>query len=179
VTDTSPASAELAPSSGRRWLLVGSLALNLLFLGGLAALWWKGPMPGYGYLGPSQTAFGIMRFSRDLPPERRDAVRRHLKDARIELRGLREELLAARRNATEVLNSADYTPEKMRAALDAIAAADQRIRDRGTDALVNAIGELAPEERATLAASWQRRLEKPAGRKERPGKSDVDDVPPR
>ncbi|MCU0953208.1 MAG: periplasmic heavy metal sensor [Hyphomicrobium sp.] len=179
MTDTPPASAELAPASGRRWLLVGSLALNLLFLGGLGALWWKGPMPGFGHPGPAQTAFGLMKFSRDLPPERRDAVRRHLKEARLELRGFRDELLAARRNAAEVLKSADYTPEKMRAALDAIASADQRIRDRGTAALVNAIGELTPEERATLAGSWQRRLEKPAGRKEKQETGELDDGPPR
>lgn len=172
MTDTTPASATLSPSPGRRSLLVGSLALNLLFLGGLTALWWKGSISGYGHPGPSQTAFGLMKFSRDLPAERRDAVRRHLKDARVDLRGLREDLLVARRNAAEVLASANYTPEKMQAALDAIAAADQRIRDRGTGALVKAIGELTPEERASLAASWQRRLEKPAGRKEKPEKTD-------
>lgn len=175
MTDTTPASAALPPSSGRRWLLVGSLALNLLFLGGLAALWWKGPMPGYGHPGPSQTAFGLMKFSRDLPPERRDAVRKHLKDARGDLRGMRDELLAARRNAAEVLASPDYTPEKMQAALDAIAAADQRIRDRGTGALVKAIGELTPEDRAALASLWQRRLEKPGGRKEKPDRMDLDE----
>jgi uncharacterized membrane protein len=178
LSDTSAAPV-LPPSSGRRWLLVGSLAVNLVFLGGLAALWWKGPIAGYGHPGPSQSAFGLMKFSRDLPPDRRDAVRQHLKAARADLRRLREDLLAARRNAAEVLKSADYTPQNMQTALDAIATADQRIRDRGTAALVNAIGELTPAERAALATSWQRRLDKPAGRKDRPEKEELKEEPTR
>jgi uncharacterized membrane protein len=173
LTETSPASATPAPSSGRRWLLVGSLALNLLFLGGLAAIWWKGPLPVYGHPGPTQTPFGLMKFARDLPPERRDAVRRHLKDARTDMRGLRDELRVARQMAADVLKSPDYTADKMSAALGAIAAADNRIRDRGSAALLAAIGELTPEERQELAGSWQRRLERPPGRKDKIPKSET------
>jgi len=170
LTETSPAS-----SSGRRWLLVGSLALNLLFIGGLAAIWWKGPPPVYGHPGLTQTPFGLMKFARDLPPERRDAVRRHLKDARADMRGLRDELRAARQKAAEVLKSPDYTADNMSAALGAIAAADNRIRDRGAAALLAAIGELTPEERQELASSWQRRLERPPGRKDKTPKSEADE----
>jgi uncharacterized membrane protein len=147
------------------------LALNLLFLGGLAAIWWRGPLPVYGHPGPTQTPFGLMRFARDLPPERRDAVRKHLKDARADLRGMRDELRAARQKAADVLKSPDYTADKMSAALGAIAAADNRIRDRGSAALLAAIGELTAEERQELAGSWHRRLERPPGRKDKTLKS--------
>jgi uncharacterized membrane protein len=149
------------------------LALNLLFLGGLAAIWWKAPLPVYGHPGPTQTPFGLMKFARDLPPERRDAVRRHLKDARTDMRGLRDELRVARQMAADVLKSPDYTADKMSAALGAIAAADNRIRDRGSAALLAAIGELTPEERQELAGSWQRRLERPPGRKDKTPKSET------
>ncbi len=170
MSDTSTPPAASAPSGGRRWLLIGSLALNLLFVGGLGALWFKGP-PGPGHWGPSQTAFGIMRFSRDLPPERRDAVRQHLKEARQGLKDLKAELLVARQKAAEVLASATYTPEQLKAALDAIALAENRMRDVGTAALLKAIGELTPDERLKLADAWTRRLEKQQRRR---GKSDKD-----
>lgn len=159
-----------APSRGWRWLLIGSLALNLLFIGGLGALWFKGP-PGPGHWGSSQTAFGIMRFSRDLPPERRDAVRQHLKEARQGLKDLRAELRAARLKAAEVLASPSYTPEQLKAALETIASAENRMRDAGSAALLKSIEELTPEERQRLAEAWTRRLEKPQRRR---AKSDKD-----
>lgn len=171
MSDTSmaPPTAS-APSSGWRWLLISSLALNLLFIGGLGALWFKGP-PGPGHWGASQTAFGIMKFSRDLPPERRDAVRQHLKDARQGLKDLRAELRAARLKAAEVLASPSYAPEQLKAALEAIASAENRMRDAGSVALLKSIGELTPEERQSLAEAWTRRLEKPQRRR---AKSDKD-----
>ncbi len=160
-----------APARGGRWLLVGSLALNLLFVGGLAALWLKGP-PGFHHRwGPSQTAFGIMRFSGELPPERREAVRRHLREARQSLKDVRDGLRSARAKAAEVLAAPDYTAEKMQAALEAIAVTDNRLREMGTAALMKAIGELTPDERQKLAAAWTRRLERERGRKSR---SDTD-----
>jgi len=157
-----------------RWLLIGSLALNLVFVGGFAALWFKGP-PGHGRGGASQTAFGLMKFSRDLSPERRDAVRKHLKDARPALKAGQADLRLARAKAAEVLGSATYTAEAMRSALDAVAATDNQLRNMGTDALMKAIGELTPEDRQTLAQSWTRRLEREQKRK---GKRDRDDGPP-
>lgn len=159
-----------ALSAGWRWLLIGSLALNLLFIGGLGALWFKGP-PGPGHWGSSQTAFGIMRFSRDLPPERRDAVRQHLKEARQGLKDLKAELRGARLKAAEVLASPSYTPEQLKAALDTIASAEDRMRDLGSAAILKSIGELTPDERQKLAGTWTRRLEKSQRRK---AKSDKD-----
>lgn len=157
-----------------RWLLIGSVALNLVFIGGLAALWFKGP-PGHGRGGASQTAFGLLMFSRDLPPERRDAVRKHLKEARPALKAGQADLRQARVKAAEVLGSATYTTDAMRSALDAVAATDTQLRHMGTDALMKAIGELTPEDRQALAATWTRRLEREQKRR---GKRNRDDAPP-
>jgi uncharacterized membrane protein len=164
LTDLSTPTVSGGPSRGLRWLLVGSLALNLAIVGGLAALWFKGP-PGASRWGSTQTAFGMMKFSRDLPEDRRQAVRKHLKDARSALKAVRDDLRAARVRAAEVLASADYSPEQMKSALDAVAAADNRMRSMGTEALMKAIGELTPEDRQKLAASWTRRLEREQKRK--------------
>jgi hypothetical protein len=63
----------------------------------------------------------------------------------------------------------------MRAALDAVASTDNRLREMGTDALMKAIGELTPEDRQKLAQSWTRRLEREQRRR---GKRERDDGPP-
>jgi uncharacterized membrane protein len=180
LSDTSPSLPTAAPSRGRRWLLVGSLALNFLFVGGLTALWLKGP-PGPGHWGgPSQTAFGLMRFSRDLPPDRRDAVRQHLRQARQDFKLARAELRAARQKAAEVLGSPAYSPEQLQMALQAIAAAENRMREVGTNAIMKAIGELTPDDRKKLAEAWNRRLSQEQRRKAKPEGSpdNLPDGPP-
>jgi uncharacterized membrane protein len=173
LSDLSTPPAASAPSRGRRWLLVGSLALNLLVAGALLALWIKGPPP-HGRHPPSQTAFGIMRFSGQLPPERREAVRKHLRDARDELGALRDELRAARTKAAEALASPNYSAAELQAALEAISAADNRLREMGTATMLRAIGELTPEDRQKLSEAWSRRLERMSRRKGKPDK----DTPP-
>ncbi|MCU0736018.1 MAG: periplasmic heavy metal sensor [Methylotetracoccus sp.] len=177
MSETSTPPTTGGPSGGRRWLLISSLALNLLFIGGVGALWFKGP-PGPGHWGPSQTAFGIMRFSRELPPERRAAVRQHLKEARQGLKDLKAELRLARQKAAEVLASTSYTPEQLKTALDAIALAENRMRDTGTAALLKSIGELTPEERQKLAAGWTQRLQKEQRRKNKSDKEGASEDTP-
>lgn len=174
MSDLSTPTETTRPARRGRWLLIASVALNLVFIGGLAALWLKGP-PGPWRGGASQTAFGLMKFSRELPEERRDAVRRHLKEARPALKAAQVDLRQARVKAAEVLGSASYTADAMRAALDAVASTDNRLRAMGTDALMKAIGELTPEDRQKLAQSWTRRLEREQRRK---GKRERDDGAP-
>lgn len=175
MSDLSTPTDTSRPARTWRWLLIGSVALNLVFVGGLAALWFKGPPGHWRGGGASQTAFGLMKFSRELPADRRDAVRRHLKDARPALRSTQDELRQARAQAAEVLGSASYTPEAMQAALDSVASTDNRLRTMGTNALMKAIGELTAEDRKKLAESWTRRLEREQKRK---GKRDKGDGPP-
>lgn len=174
MTETAQPPAPAACGRRWRWLLVASLALNLLIIGGLAGLWMKGPPHGRPHWGASPTAFGLMRFTRDLPPERREAVRGHLKDARTSLRALRSELRDARRNAVEALRTPDYSTDKLAAAMAAVADVDNRMRAAGTEALMKGIAELTPEERAKLADAWTRRLEAGEGRRHRHGKDGLE-----
>jgi uncharacterized membrane protein len=166
-----PAPAPAATGRGLRWLLIASLALNLLVAGALAGLWLKGPPPhGPHRGGPSATAFGLMMFSRDLPPERREAVRKPLREARRAARPLREDMRAARTRAAEVLAAPDFTAEKLKAAMDEIGAVETRLRGSGVDALVGAVGALTPEERRKLSEVWKRRLEQGERRKGKQGR---------
>lgn len=179
MTETSSSAPPGAPRTGRRWLLVASLALNLLFIGGIAGLWLKGPHGPHGppSWGPSPTAFGLMMFARQLPPERRDVVRVPLREARKTLRPLRAQLREARGKAAAVLASPDYTQEQLQAAMAAIADVDSRMRQAGTEALLAAIDKLTPDERRQLSEAWSKRLAMEASRRMRRGKDEGPDGP--
>lgn len=147
-----------APRSRWRWLLIASLALNFLVLGAMAGAWVFGHRHGPGRWGATPMEHGLMHFSRQLPEDRREAVRRHLKEGRQAMKPLKEDLRKARISAAEVLGSADYTPEKMRAAMEAAGAADLKLRQNGVDVVIKAIGTLTPEDRKSLSEAWSRRL---------------------
>jgi uncharacterized membrane protein len=150
-----------------------------MFIGGVAGLWLKGPPPHGGpHRGPSPTAFGLMKFSRDLPPERRDVVRKPLREARAPLRALRAELVEARRKAAEVLASPGYTAEALQAAMATVGELEGRMRQVGRDTLVTAIGELTPDERKRLSEAWTQRLEFETKRKGRRDKDKPDENEP-
>ncbi len=160
MTEANPSVTQPKNGRGWRWLLVVSLALNLLVAGAVAGLWIKGPPHGAPHWGATPTTFGLMRFSRDLPLERRQKVRGHLREAYKSLRPLRDEMRAARRRAAEALGAPDFSKEKLQAAMDGIGAAETRIRQTGVDALIKGIGELEPVERQKLSEAWLQRLDR-------------------
>lgn len=177
MSDQPAPNPETPPSTGRRfrWLLIASLAVNLLVFGAMAGAWVFGHRHGHmrGW-GPTPMEHGLMFFSRSLPEERRDMVRKHLKDGRAAAKPIREELRQARLRAAEILMSPDFTTDKLKAAMDAIGAADQRMRQNGADVVVKAVEGLNPEERKSLGQHWQRRLQFEDRRRKRSGK----DAPP-
>ena len=169
MSDQSPPATPAPAVTGKRmrWLLVASLAVNLLVLGAVAGAWVFGHRHGHGRgWGPTPMELGQMFFSRTLPQERRDMVRRYLKDGRQAAKPIREDLRAARQRAAEVLVSPDFTIDKLKAAMDEIGNVDQRMRQNGVDVLLKAVEGLTPEDRNALGKGWSRRLQ----REERRGK---------
>lgn len=159
---------------GWRWLLVASLALNLLVAGAVAGLWIKGPPHGPPRWGPTPTTFGLMRFSRELPPERREKVRVHLREAFKAMRPLRDDMRTARRRAAEALGSTDFTIAQLKAAMDEIGSVETRMRQTGVEALINGIGELEAAERQKLGQLWLQRLDRENRRRGRRDKGGSD-----
>lgn len=158
-----------APRARWRWLLVFSLALNVLIAGAVAGALWFGPRHAGRSWGPTPVEYGLMHFSRKLPPERREKVREILRSSRASVRELRQSAKAVRERAAEELASKTYDRNRMRAILEAVAAADARMREVGVDAVLQAVDLLTPEERQELAEVWRKRM----SRSEQRNTSDV------
>ena len=150
-----------------KWLLVASLALNLLIAGALAGAWLHrhgdGPLRWAG--GPSD--FGLMFFSRSLPDERREAVRKILREGKSGIKSRKAEITALQTAAAEALAAPDFTPEKFRETIAAIGGSEERRRKASVDVLLKVIEILTPEERQRLAEMWKKRLERETRRQKR------------
>ncbi|MDX2308442.1 MAG: periplasmic heavy metal sensor [Hyphomicrobium sp.] len=160
------------PRRWTKWLLVVSLALNLLIAGGLAGAWWhhrnEGPMRWAG--GPSD--FGLMYFSRSLPEERREAVRKLLREGRKSLRDHKSEVTALRASAADALAADDFSPEKFRAAVETVGTSEETRRKGSIDVLMQVVQTLTPDERKRLAAMWKKRIERESRRFKKPKDDD-------
>lgn len=166
---TFPGSAPAQPSRWK-WLLIASLALNLLVAGAIAGRVVFGPHHGPGRWGQAPGDFGLMGFSKLLPSDRQTLVRQNLRAARPEFRELRAETVELRKQAADVLLAEPFDKAALKAALDRVGAGETRVRDKGVDVFVDTAGQLTPDERKTLAEAWKKRLEqRPKGRKKRDG----------
>lgn len=162
MSETLPpqASPAAAPSRRGRWLLIASLAFNLLVAGALAGAFFFGPKHGPGRWGATPMEFGLMHFSRKLPEDRRTAVREVLRDGRKAAKPMRAQLRDARQAAADVLGSADYSADRMQAALDQIGVVEDGLRRNGVSVVVKALDKLTPEDRKSLSEAWSKRLER-------------------
>jgi uncharacterized membrane protein len=99
-----------ATPATRRWpryLLIASLALNLLFIGMTASAMWPnrwGPQRG--------NATNIMGFLAQLPPERRAKLMSAMRDVRPELRALRQQIRAAAEDRVAAIKSETFDKQR-------------------------------------------------------------------
>ncbi|MGD9804642.1 MAG: periplasmic heavy metal sensor [Hyphomicrobiaceae bacterium] len=157
MTDIGPSSA--VPSRWPRWkgfLLVASLAINLLIFGLVAAIGFKhgwGPPPGV------QQAT-LLRFARVLPPERRDeiltAIRPQLRSVRPFWRDLRK----ARSEVREALTAEPFDVARYRQAHDRLLDAEMKVRKAIHPLYDSLATRLTAQERREFA-HWQARAERP------------------
>lgn len=166
-TDTN-ASVEGRPTGSRRWLwtlLVVSLAVNLLVIGALAGAFWHRGHRGHGAGGDHRQAFGIVRFARDLPAERREVLVGLVEDARGRLRSKRQEARAARRVAHDLLAAQPFDAQAFSAAVNNVVAVRSTSHQLAADLLVSAVGAMTAEERAAYAEWLKSRRGKRGWRK--------------
>lgn len=146
----------------QRWLTIAlaiSVALNLFFLGVVAARWWRHDKwhaerrsDRAGLNVPVQRAEGER-------PERRHRRGRPLswmtEAERAELRPKRQALIGIRRNAEQVLSAEPFDPARFQSALEALRAGTAQIQEAVHQKLVQRAAELSPQERRKLAdVSW-------------------------
>lgn len=152
-----------------RWLLLGSLSLNLLLAATLLAWAWRAPAA------PEQAITESARDLRDpgpprrwervLGPERRDLVRASLGPEREALREAARAAQAARMEVAATLRAQPFEPTRLDAALAEQRAREQAVAERVHAGLRRLAEQLEPEERQRLAERVAER--RPGGRRNR------------
>jgi uncharacterized membrane protein len=166
----------VTPVRRSRWVSIGivaSLALNLLFAGGLAAAAWH-----HRHHRPGGNEFGLMGFARDLPADRQKLVRDDIAAARQTIRPLRRAVRDAWVESNSLLTVEPFDKDKYRASIDKLTEAEGRFKSAVAAALADTAAKLTVEERRTLQ-SW-REKRRPHGRRghrdeDRAGSSAPDD----
>lgn len=144
-----------------RWfniLLIASLALNLLFIGGLAKAAWHhrhGWHDGQGFMG----------FARDLPPDRRKMLRDDFKAARDALEPLRQKTRDLWSEANKILVEEPFDKAKYKAAMDSVTEAEGQLKSAIRAAISETAAKLTPEERRALQAWREERKSRMFGKR--------------
>lgn len=169
-----PPSAADAPAARFSWLkaaLIGSLALNLLFVGGAATRFFMHGPPER-FVGSSHVQLIPRRFFGDLDRARRNELlavfREFGKDFRGGRRAVREEAMTL----AGALEAEPYDPAAVKAVVDRFSERSSLLVGKGGEAAMSVIAKLTPEERKLLAQHIRSRGEN-GGR--RGGKAGGDD----
>lgn len=140
-----------------KYLLIGSLALNLLFVGGLVGMSFK----KHGH-GPHHTArehFGLMGLTRVLPEERRKDVLEQLKKEYGEMRPAMEDLRTARIEAADRLAAEPFDRAALEQAIANVASREQALRSTTVETFLVQAARLSAEERKQLSERWRKRAD--------------------
>ena len=159
-------------SRGFPWLkavLVASLALNLMFIGGAAARYFvHGPMERVSSISNMQMI--PRRFFSDLDRARRTELLAIFNDFRSEFRGGRKQAREQMGTLAAALEAEPYDEAAVTAAVEAFSGSGAALMRRGGEAALVFIARLQPEERKLLARHI--RMRDSGGRKH--GKDDDD-----
>jgi Spy/CpxP family protein refolding chaperone len=141
-----------APRERSRWIyagLIASLALNLLFIGGLAKAFWH-----HRHGGGRHGDGGLMGFVHKLPADRQAVVRGDIEAARALIRPMRQSVRDAWAETNAVLTAEPFDKDKYKAAVDKLTEAEGKIRAAIASSLVETAAKLTPEERKRMQ-SWR------------------------
>jgi uncharacterized membrane protein len=155
--------AQHAPTTIRvssRWLLLGSLALNLFFIGIAAAVAIRAPAPPAW---DRDVFVRVERLSVTLPPADADILRGAIDANRATIESLQNKYYAAREAIHETLRQEPFDPAAMRAAMTQTRAARQAFDQTIQGVFAGSAAKMTPAGRKALA-DW------PPGRKRTSGK---------
>ena len=154
-----------------RWILWGSLALNLFLAGLLAGLLVRGE-PTRGERGPRPSR-SLMAAAERFDPQDRDGFRALLKqrarESRPRVRALRE----ARREGAAAVAAQPYDPVTARAAFERARIQELALRRELEAEVLAFAARLDPQERAALAEAMRRRGGRGTGGRGREGPRDA------
>ncbi|QCO06859.1 periplasmic heavy metal sensor [Azospirillum argentinense] len=141
------------PAAPRRWpwyLLIGSLAVNML-LGGILAAQALHLMPPPPPPDPGQ---GIARFveraERSLSPADAAILRRGYEAERTAIESMHQNMEAMRHQIRESMKAPTFDPEGLRRAFEQAHATEAELRGRMDSRVIEVLGQLSPEGRRKL-----------------------------
>lgn len=153
-------------------LLIASLAFNLLFIGLVAGA----AIARHRWHGPGDLNLGdpsLRGFMRQLPKERRDAIRAAGEQARQAWRPLRQAVHQAREAYNAAMYAQPIDTARVEKTLGDLITAESAARRAGIAVLTGAVSQMTPEER-TRFQDFRRRHEPRSGPR---GGPDRDDQP--
>ena len=133
-----------------RWtmpVLVGSLALNLIVIGAIASLLWRGHADSTATPLGRRVVPNIVGYAVTLPPERVSELERLTKDEWQQVRPLRRALLEARAETTKALTAEPFDKQRFLAAQARLVAVDQASREAAFKLHTAISVNLTPDER--------------------------------
>jgi uncharacterized membrane protein len=137
-----------------RWLLLGSLALNLLFVGaaGAVAFRYSSPVPlttvariDHGLVGR------LDRVAATLPPADADIMRAQLRDDAVTIASAQADLRLSQDDVRKSLRAQPFDPDAMRSAMAANRAAHENFDQVIHDMIATAVGKMSVVGRTKLA----------------------------
>lgn len=155
--------AQAIPTAARgssRWLLLGSLALNLFFVGVAVAMAVRAPAPSYW---DRNVFVRVERLAATLPPADADILRGQIDTNRAAIADAQTSYHTAQDHIHEVLRQEPFDAEAMRAAMAKTRAARQAFDQTIQGVFAGIAATISPAGRQVLA-NW------PPGRKAASGK---------
>ena len=149
MSDTVTRDVSASPRGGwRRYaapLLLGSLAVNLLLLGGMVGGYFAAHR--HGGLAHQPIERGIVGFVRSLPRDRAEALLQPFESRRPQFKESRKAIREARDVAYDAFTTDAVEPDKLRAALVRAGEAEDRMQALGTQLFVDLAQKMTPAER--------------------------------
>jgi uncharacterized membrane protein len=142
--------APLAERRTSRWLLLGSLALNLFFIGIGIAMVIRGPAPPPTW--DRNVFVRIDRIAATLPPADADVLRGTIDNTRQALDKAQTDFRAAQDQIRDTLRREPFSSDDMRAAMGKTRAARQNFDQVVQGAFADAAAKMSPSGRQALAA---------------------------
>lgn len=153
MSETSPPETR---SRRTKYLLIGSLALNLLFIGAVVGIGLKTHGRHHG----AREHFGLMGLTRVLPEDRRQDVLEELKKKYAEMRPALEDLRAARMEAADRLAADPFDRAALQQALASVTSKEQQLRSTALETFLVQAARLTADERKQLSERWRKRADR-------------------
>jgi uncharacterized membrane protein len=137
-----------------------SLALNLLFVGGIAAAIWH----QHNSAQSKRDDSGLLGFAKDLSPDRQDGFRQLVLAERASLKSERDKVRSAWIEANNLLTVEPFDKEKFKAAMAKLRVVEDQYKTGLNNAFAEMVATLTPEERKLLQSWREKRKPRLLGR---------------